>query len=94
MSALGGVKEKGKGRAMDLDDDEPVILPYVAPHVIIGVASHKFYPDPPRCERPGQPVSILRIHDANADLISLQRISQPVARCQRLGQDRHLFSVR
>ncbi|KAI5455500.1 hypothetical protein NCC49_000308 [Naganishia albida] len=27
MSTLGGVKEKGKGRAMDLDDDEPVILP-------------------------------------------------------------------
>lgn len=29
MSAFGGAKGKGKGRAMDLDDEDPVILPYV-----------------------------------------------------------------
>jgi hypothetical protein len=29
MSALGGAKGKGKGRAMDLDDEDAVILPYV-----------------------------------------------------------------
>jgi hypothetical protein len=31
MSALGGAKGKGKGRAMDLDDEDAVILPYVTP---------------------------------------------------------------